>query len=902
VTDWVYVPRLHQWGRVIDRATVFGQSFAHVWIPATETVVRVTADEVEEPNPPGLDEIRYRAYAARIIQSLQGDVLLAPLESRVIPLPHQIQVLDRVITGQRTRLLLADEVGLGKTIEAGLVIRELKLRRMVKRILVVAPKGLLNQWANELDTHFEERFGVVTGEDLRSSQSSNVWSQGDQLIVSQDGIKPLSRRRGWEADRIAEYNQRRYEAVLAAGWDLIVVDEAHRLGGSTDAVARFRLGQGLAAAASYLLLLTATPHQGKTDQFRRLLSLLDADQFIETASLDPSVVRPYVVRTAKRAAVDGEGKPLFQPRRVEMVVVQWDDPRYATQRELYEAVTLYVRQGYRKAVTAKAYSQTFLLILLQRMVTSSPAAIERAVRRRLDAVEDRGENLWTVSDDDEIEQAMDQDAPANERKGLEGLLQLATRAVNSPDARVDRLLALIDDVRGEELSETKFLIFTEFLPTQAMLARILTGYGYQVSVLNGEMDLAERMRVQEAFRNQSQFLVSTDAGGEGLNLQFAHVVMNYDLPWNPMRIEQRIGRVDRIGQRHVVRAFNFAMEGTVEYRVHEVLLEKLRRILDELGVDKLGDVLDSSGLDVDYQDLYIESVIHPEGADRILSEWVERVRETADSARGLNQTVEAGLPDLNRLKNVLHHPLPRWMAAMVEHYIIARGGKIERTTLGWTIEFPDGLVVPNAVFRSDREDADQTHLSLDHPRIQTMLEQLPHVLGLERLSCLASAEFPAGIGGIWSLWELSLLSRNHHLNRIVPLLVSEDGHIFRTSAQQVWEQITHPKFSAVIEPSKRTLDNRLYQTLFEWAEREAEPLYRDLKEAHSVRMAEEIQKMDQAYAVRRQLVERLGLLNVREARLRRLAAEQEQRRRQLGEELNVHPELRPILIVEVQGR
>ncbi|MCL5972245.1 MAG: DEAD/DEAH box helicase, partial [Firmicutes bacterium] len=347
--DWVYLREIGQQGRVIDRETVFGESFAQVWIPEKGSVVRLPADDLEALPHPSLADIRYRAYAARIIQALPGDVLLAPLDSRVVPLPHQIHVLDRVVGERRMRLLLADEVGLGKTIEAGLVIRELKLRHQIHRILIVAPKGLLRQWASELSLHFGETFRVVTGDDLRGEQG-NLWSRYDQLIVSQDGIKPLAHRRGWEADRIATYNQQRYEAVLAAGWDLIVIDEAHRLGGSTDTVARFRLGQGLAAAAPYLLLLTATPHQGKTDQFRRLLSFLDSERFIDNETLTPSLVQPYVVRTAKRMAVDAEGASLFQPRQVEMVVVDWDSPRYAIQRELYEAVTLYVQKGYRQAL------------------------------------------------------------------------------------------------------------------------------------------------------------------------------------------------------------------------------------------------------------------------------------------------------------------------------------------------------------------------------------------------------------------------------------------------------------------------------------------------------------------------------------------------------------------------
>ncbi len=896
----MYLRESRQRGRVIQRERVFGEEFAHVWIPETGNVLRVPIEAIEDITSPSLEEILYRAYASRIIQALPGDVLLAPLDSRVVPLPHQIEVLDRVVREHHMRLLLADEVGLGKTIEAGLVIRELKLRRKVKRILIVAPKGLLHQWANELALHFGESFRVVGGEDLRGGH--DVWSQHDQLIVSQDGIKPLARRRGWETECIAQYNQQRYEAVMAAGWDLIVIDEAHRLGGNTETVARYRLGQGLAAAAPYLLLLTATPHQGKSDQFRRLLGLLDAERFAEQENLSPELVRPYVVRTAKRAAVNADGASLFQPRQVEMVVVDWESPRYAIQRELYEAVTLYVQQGYRRAVAAKAFTETFLLILMQRMVTSSPAAVERALRRRISTMETSAEEEdWTISEEEEVEAALDDAGSLRDRTSIEALVQLASQAVQSPDARVDRLIALIDDIRHGESSETKFLIFTEFLPTQELLAHVLINYGYQVSILNGQMSIAERLRMQDEFRQASQFLISTDAGGEGLNLQFAHVVVNYDLPWNPMRIEQRIGRVDRIGQRHLVRAFNFSIKDTVEFRVQEVLLDKLQRILAELGIDKLGDVLDSSGLDVDYQGLFVNAIMNPDQTDTELTCLVDSVRDTAEQSRQLNQSIEAGPPDLDRLKAILHHPLPGWMASMVQHYVMARGGEVQRTTLGWTITFPNGTVLPHVVFRPDSDDVEQTYFALDHPEIQRMLEELPHEALGAPLARLASTQFTKGLRGIWSLWELRLWYGQENDRRILPMFLSDDGRLFQASALQIWERITHLSFQGEVDLSSHMLDEESWHKLFHLAEQQTEPLYRELQGIHIVRLQEEHVAMEQAFRVRRDMIGRVGLANVRAVRLRRLEDEYAVRLRNLEDAATVHPELRPILILEVDA-
>ncbi|MDN5347180.1 MAG: hypothetical protein PWP65_744 [Clostridia bacterium] len=379
----------------------------------------------------------------------------------------------------------------------------------------------------------------------------------------------------------------RHRTVVAA-WNG-VIKEAHRLGGSTDEVARFKLGQGLAAAAPYLLLLSATPHQGKTDAFHRLLSLLDPEAFPDQESITRERVSRYVIRTEKRRAVDLEGKPLFKPRQTRLLPVSWEE-RHREQRLLYEAITEYVRQGYNQAVREKKNYLGFLMILMQRLVTSSTRAIRTALERRLEVLSAPAEYLplfpetsaeeWADLDGEE---QMDlllpsrQQALKNERAEVKTLLEAAKRTeAAGPDAKAEALLRLIYRLQQEEVDpELKVLIFTEFVPTQEMLRDFPRERGFSVVCLNGSMDLEERQKVQEAFAQDAQILISTDAGGEGMNLQFCHVVANYDIPWNPMRLEQRIGRVDRIGQKKVIRAVNFVLEGTVEHRVQEVLEEEL---------------------------------------------------------------------------------------------------------------------------------------------------------------------------------------------------------------------------------------------------------------------------------------------------------------------------------------
>ncbi|MDD2856003.1 MAG: helicase-related protein, partial [Desulfuromonadaceae bacterium] len=629
---WLYSTIHNSPCKVIEEQTLWGQTVCRVWLPNQEAVVRVSRAALRPLTAELQPEIEshritYIAAAAKVAEVLEGasagsdgPVLLAPMESNVIPLPHQIHALSRAIAGDRVRYLLADEVGLGKTIEAGLVMRELKLRGLVRRTLVVAPKGLATQWVAEMLTHFNEQFQLVLGDDIGALQRfagdshKSPWSVLNQVVVSLDSVKPMDKRRGWSAERVAEYNRSRFEDLVTAGWDLVVVDEAHRLGGSTDQVARYKLGRGLAEAAPYVLLLSATPHQGKTDSFHRLMSLLDADAFPDEESVSRERVTPFVIRTEKRNAIDAEGKPLFKPRLTRMVPIKWE-PHHELQQLLYEAVTDYVREGYNQALREKKRHIGFLMILMQRLVVSSTQAIRTTLERRLEALKtdelsanqrldvidngtDNLDELYDMDGQELLDELLRSHVTAlqNEGSQVETLLETARRCEQAgPDAKAEALMEWIYQLQADENEpDLKVLIFTEFVSTQQMLKDFLESRGISVVTLNGSMDMDERKQAQDSFRESVRVLISTDAGGEGLNLQFCHVIVNYDLPWNPMRIEQRIGRVDRIGQTKIVRAINFVFENSVEFRVREVLEQKLSVIFEEFGIDKTGDVLDSA--------------------------------------------------------------------------------------------------------------------------------------------------------------------------------------------------------------------------------------------------------------------------------------------------------------------
>ena len=275
---------------VIGERNVFGQRIA--WIHQLEDDVfrQVVWDDLEEePEDTGISPIRYIALAARIKEEIAQKRLLAPYESSLLPLPHQLLILEKLMKAPQTRFLLADEVGMGKTIEAGLAIKELKLRGEIRRTLLIVPKSAMIQWQSEMQEHFKEQFHIYDSQLISSlsqmfsridaEEELNFWRQHNQIIVSTDALKPLEHRQGWSQEKIDEYNKYRIEAVVNADFDLVIIDEAHKMGGSTSQVSRYQLAETLSNAVPRLLLLSATPHRGKSDHFRRVLRLLDADAF-----------------------------------------------------------------------------------------------------------------------------------------------------------------------------------------------------------------------------------------------------------------------------------------------------------------------------------------------------------------------------------------------------------------------------------------------------------------------------------------------------------------------------------------------------------------------------------------------------------------------------------------------
>ena len=940
-SEWCYSPDHGQLCQVIESQTLWGKTTCRVWLPDRDTVVSVPASRLKIMENTGIsspDNISYIAAAARVADELTKDVLLASIETSLIPLPHQIWALSRAIANDRVRYLLADEVGLGKTIEAGLIMRELKLRGLVKRTLVVAPKGIVNQWVSEMRFHFGETFQLVFPEDIKTLNRlaqapglandekgnlnpdvppPNAWQMFSQVVVPMDSVKPLDKRRGWTADQVGDHNRKRFEDLISAGWDLVIVDEAHRLGGSTEQVARFKLGQGLSEASPYILLLTATPHQGKTDAFHRLVSLIDAKEFPDIDSVSRERVQRHVIRTEKRRAIDAEGKPLFKPRRTKLAPVSWEE-RHRNQQLLYEAVTEYVRDGYNQAIREKRSYIGFLMILMQRLVVSSTSAIRTTLERRLEALAAPQEQLSLfpiVSEDEwadldgqgqiDVLLSIRLKALKNERAEVKLLLEATARCEQlGPDAKAEALLEWLYRLQSEEGDlALKALVFTEFVPTQEMLRRFLTERGFSVVCINGSMDMEERKRVQEAFAKDTRILISTDAGGEGLNLQFCHVVINYDIPWNPMKLEQRIGRVDRIGQTHTVRAVNLVIDGSIEHRVREVLEQKLAVIFEEFGIDKTGDVLDSAQAGGMFDEVYVEAILNPEkvedSVDNVVARLQEQVRESrmTVSVLGASEGLEPG-----EAQRLLTHPVPHWVEHMTVSYLKAHGGRAERNNESWELTWPDGLVYTNVVFTGKEAEKFPAarHLTLEESKVRRLAMRLPRFAPGQPVPVVSIPDIAKEIQGVWSLWRIAIATMELNRRRIMPLFLADNGNVFLSTARHIWDQLLASS-PQVLSMLAGELSQSAYAQQWKAAEEHCKIIYDALLQEHQTRITREREKADYAFAARRKTIERIGLPQVRNHRLNLLAQEERVIQEQLDQKAQAYPEIVPLLIIRVEG-
>lgn len=628
--------------------------------------------------------------------------------SRTDLLPHQILLTYDVVAADRRRFLMADEVGLGKTIETGMIIRELVARAEIERVLVVAPAGLTRNWQAELADSFSLHFDIL-GIDFTDT-NPHVWKTHPRVIASIDRLK----------------QPRRCERLANTSWDLVVFDEAHHLsrarsGGRLTTTQNYRLAELLRGRTRDLLFLSATPHQGDPFQFWSLLQLLDDSLFDTPESMldHRGLLNRVMIRRIKREATDAEGNPLFMRRQVHTQVFTMA----RRERVFYDQLTEYLREGYGAAGVGQAKTTSsqraigFVMASFQKIMASSPRAIRQALRRRLlvllarqqMALEERAARradasgaekiqaleremrtlaiqlhriasgaaqwaeagthvaqlkqrlarkvadevtAWALDGGEEAEEVVyaDTEIPG-EAARVRDLIHLVPEGT---DRKFDTLIRAIEALRRDNPQE-KVIVFTQYRETLEYLREELAKvYGAQGIVAVKGGPLADKIAAVEAFwaPDGAQFLLSTSAGGEGINLQCARILFNYDLPWNPMAVEQRIGRIHRYGQQDTAQVYNLVAEDTVEEKIYALLEGKLLEIARTIGkVDPVtgqatedfrSEILGFLGASPNYQDLYKKALLDRDyrRTEQEMAEALERAHQASDALRSLAQDLE----------------------------------------------------------------------------------------------------------------------------------------------------------------------------------------------------------------------------------------------------------------------
>jgi len=743
--------------------------------------------------------------------------------ARTALLPHQILLTHDLVKMQRRRLLVADDVGLGKTIETGMAIRELITRGETRRVLVITPAGLVKNWQRELRDCFRLEFEIL-GTDFQDYAPTS-WENHHRVIASIDTLK----------------RPQRMERLLAAPkWDLIVFDEAHHLtrlryGSKVQATLNYKLAEALRGHTRDLIFLSATPHQGDAFQFWSLIHLLDDQLFDSPEALENhrGLLNRVIIRRTKREVTDADGLPLFVRRQV---TTERFEPALREQR-FYEKLTNYLKDGYSAAGVGSGSGRPsrdqraigFVMVAFQKMMSSSPRAIRQALRRRLlvllvrhqidlerkrkstptpdlaervlrlqdemrslakeiyalasssatDAqadtciaqvrertlkklIEAEDETNWSLDSDEEGDDGIYADAEIpDETAKVRELLRIVPEGV---DRKFERLETIIGKLRNENPHE-RFVIFTQYRETleflKAELGRIV-GPEMVVSIQGGPLE--DKIAAAEKFweENGARILISTSAGGEGINLQIARVLFNYDLPWNPMAVEQRIGRIHRFGQKEVSQVYNLVAKDTVEENIYTLLWNKLEQIAKAIGKtdpetgepleDFRSDILGFLGSTPNYQQLFKQALIDRDY--NRTSRELDRMMQTAQKARSALQDLSQDLTSFNleqyrRISGQFHlKQLGEWCREAV----VRLGGSAVPQGEFWQIITPESLKgFPNVGARYDNVTFDRDLATrkkgselfgIGHPFVDGLIRHLQSPPFAAEVACL-----PGEIGG-----------------------------------------------------------------------------------------------------------------------------------------------------------
>jgi hypothetical protein len=658
--------------KIIGRGLKTGLTHDPVLTP--DQLARLTVSAEQEPFDGDARLFRLGVEAHRLGLAYEYDPFFSLSIARVDPLPHQLEaVYDYFLRLPRIRFLLADDPGAGKTIMAGLLIKELKARGLIRRILIVTPANLTFQWQRELADKFREKFDIIRGDVLRANYGQNPWQERDQVITSISWVSLVEDAR---------------ESLLRSRWDLVIVDEAHKMSAPGDdrKTYAYRLGEALSRMTDHYLLMTATPHKGDQDHFRRFLALLDPDVYGSVKSLQHAMREheaPFYLRRTKEALVTfphpdtGEVHKLFTKREVRTAAFDLD----GDELDFYDELTRYVEDQSIAAAgdqSARGRAVGFTMALLQRRMASSIYAVRRSLERmraRREKILEDPEAYRREQIERRVPDDFD-DLTEEEQQRIIGQLEGEVLSADPSVLReeIGRLTRLIDQAKELEgrdaqskltklrgvLTEhglfgnpkMRLLVFTEHKDTLDYLAGDgrdhrplgkLREWGLTLTQIHGGMKIGDRdtpgsrIYAEREFKESAQVLVATEAAGEGINLQFCWLMINYDIPWNPVRLEQRVGRIHRYGQEHDCLVINFVAQNTREGRVLQKLLDRLREIRRELGTDQVfdvvGEIFPSTLLEKLFRDMYARVTDEHKIQDRIVKDVSpDRFRAITESA------------------------------------------------------------------------------------------------------------------------------------------------------------------------------------------------------------------------------------------------------------------------------
>jgi len=703
--------------------------------------------------------------AVKLDLAYRFDRFLSLSGNRIDVTPHQVEAAHEILTSHDQRYLLADEVGLGKTIEAGIVIEELMARGRAERVLIVTPASLKLQWQEEMKDKFDQDYVVYDRDYVdaisRSTGSENIWEYDDLVITSVDFAKQ-------EAE--ADGHEDMLEPLRRAEWDIAVFDEAHHLTARRDSdgqkrrTQRYKVGEAVSQNTDSLLFLTGTPHKGKSDQFYFMVDLIEPYRFENEDNINPESLDDLMIRRLKSNPhmIHSDGSPMFPEKQIDTLSVEFTDKEY----ELYEDITEYLSTHYRLGEEQKSNAAGFSMVIYQKRLVSSIRAIQRSLERRasvlkkggqdelsqvvrslLDQYKDRPETLTEKQRqrvENELQGLSTRQDPEQRRKELEVVKELIQRAKQiEVDSKAQRLRTAITDLLKRE-PEEKVLVFTEYTDTLEYLRdQVLSDF--DVAQIHGRLAQSQRREEVEKFRSEANIMLATDAAREGINLQFAHIMVNYDLPWNPIRIDQRMGRLHRYGQDEEVNIYNLFVEDTRESDILQTLVERIDTIEEDLGVssDVLGMVLDDD--DFDLEDRIMNAVAENESGEKVAKDIDDVIKERKEAVKKIQENFliedhfsESELEEVQELiqESKRDHVGQDTVRELLELFFKELDGEIqeksaESTREIYTIDTPAVIELENDEVQSSyaRATFDQT-LAKEDRRIEFISVNHPLVRGI----------------------------------------------------------------------------------------------------------------------------------------------------------------------------